>query len=118
MTANFASLHKFELSRQSQTDKVTNKTMYYKGYHSDYCYSQDAVTQIEDLYDCNGILKIAIDINSKTANIQIYHDLIHDKLERISVNQEISNFIDNRLHQTSAEIFNQLEINNPNLIQK
>ncbi|PKY46991.1 hypothetical protein RhiirA4_462027 [Rhizophagus irregularis] len=69
-------------------------------------------------YDCNEILKIAIDINSKIADIQLYHDLIHDKLERISVNQEISNFIDNRFHQTPAEIFNQLEINNPNLTQK
>lgn len=44
-------------------------------------------------YDYNGILKIAIDINSKTADIQLYHDLIHGRLERISVNQEIRNFI-------------------------
>lgn len=28
MTANLASLHKFELSRQRQTDKVTNKSKY------------------------------------------------------------------------------------------
>ncbi|EXX62214.1 hypothetical protein RirG_163850 [Rhizophagus irregularis DAOM 197198w] len=69
-------------------------------------------------YDCNGILKIAIDINSKTADIQLYHDLIHDRPERISVNQEIRNFIGDRLHQTPAEIFSQLEINNPNLTQK
>ncbi|CAB4392891.1 unnamed protein product [Rhizophagus irregularis] len=69
-------------------------------------------------YDCNGVLKIAIVINSKTADIQLYHDLIHDRPERISVNQEIRNFIGDRLHQTPAEIFSQLEINNPNLTQK
>ncbi|EXX64292.1 hypothetical protein RirG_144140 [Rhizophagus irregularis DAOM 197198w] len=83
ITANIASLHKFELSRQRQTDKVTNKiicvesanitqdfplqqsdyvialygtkiciakiiAMYYEGYGNHY-YSQNAVTQIEDL---------------------------------------------------------------------
>ncbi|POG67266.1 hypothetical protein GLOIN_2v1779586 [Rhizophagus irregularis DAOM 181602=DAOM 197198] len=83
MTANLASLHKFELSRQRQTDKVTNKiicvesanitqdfplqqsdyvialygtkiciakiiAMYYEGY-GNHCYSQNAVTPIEDL---------------------------------------------------------------------
>ena len=69
-------------------------------------------------FDCNGTLKITIDINLKTANIQLCHDLIHDRPEKINVTQEIKNFIKNRLHQTPAEIFNQLEIDNPNLTQK
>jgi hypothetical protein len=69
-------------------------------------------------FDCNGILKIAINMNLKTANIQLCHDLIHDRPEKISVAQEIRDFIKDRLQQTPAEIFNQLEINNPNLTQK
>jgi deferrochelatase/peroxidase EfeB len=69
-------------------------------------------------FNCNGTLKIVIDTNSKTANVQIYHDLIHDRPEKINVSQEIKNFIRDRLHESPAEIFNQLEINNPNLTQK
>jgi hypothetical protein len=69
-------------------------------------------------FDCNGMLKIAININLKTANIELCHDLIHDRPEKINVTQEIRNFIKDRLQQTPGEIFNQLEIKNPNLTQK
>ncbi|PKY29498.1 hypothetical protein RhiirB3_446145, partial [Rhizophagus irregularis] len=83
MTANLANLQQFELSRQKQIDRITNKiiylesanitqdfplqqgdyvivlygmkiciakviAMYYEGY-GNHCYSQNAVTQIEDL---------------------------------------------------------------------
>ena len=69
-------------------------------------------------FNCNGILKIEIDINSKTAFIQLLHDLIHDRPEKINVMQDIKNFIKDRLNQSPAEIFNQLELDNPNLTQK
>src|SRR6266545_3128323 len=68
--------------------------------------------------DCNGTLKITININSNTANIELYHDLIHDRPEKINVTQKIKDFIRNRLQHTPAEIFNQLEIDNPNFTQK
>jgi len=69
-------------------------------------------------FDCNGTLRITVNMNLKTANVQLNHDLIHDRLEKINVTQEIRDFIKDRLHQTPAEIFNQLEIDNPNLTQK
>ena len=69
-------------------------------------------------FDCNGTLRITVNMNLKTANVQLNHDLIHNRLEKINVTQEIRDFIKDRLHQTPAEIFNQLEIDNPNLIQK
>ncbi len=69
-------------------------------------------------FDCNGTLKITINIDSNTANIELYHDLIHDRPEKINVTQEIKDFIRDRLQHTPAEIFNQLEIDNPNFTQK
>lgn len=69
-------------------------------------------------FNCNGILKIKIDIDSKTAIVQLYHDLIYDRSEKFNINQEIKSFIKDRLCQTPAEIFSQLEINNLNLTQK
>jgi len=69
-------------------------------------------------FDCNGILKIKIDINLKIAIVQLYHDLIHDRPEKIHVSEEIKIFIRDRLCQTPAEIFSQLEVDNPNLTQK
>jgi hypothetical protein len=69
-------------------------------------------------FNCNGMLKIVIDTNSKMANVQLYHDLIHDRPEKINISQEIKNFIRDRLHESPVKIFNQLEINNPNLTQK
>jgi hypothetical protein len=56
-------------------------------------------------FDCNGILKIKIDIDSKTAIVQLYHDLIHDRPEKSNISQEIKSFIKDRLCQTPAEIF-------------
>ena len=50
--------------------------------------------------------------------VQLHYDLIHDRPEKINVIQEIKDFIQNRIHQTPAEIFNLLEIDNPNLTQK
>ncbi|CAB4389486.1 unnamed protein product [Rhizophagus irregularis] len=69
-------------------------------------------------FDCNGILKIKIDIDSKTAIVQLYHDLIYDRPEKSNISQEIKSFIKDRLCQTPTEIFSQLEINNLNLTQK
>jgi len=69
-------------------------------------------------FNCNGILKVEININSKTAIIQLCHDLIHNRPEKINITQEVKDFIKDRLHQTPAEIFNQLEVDNPNLTQK
>ena len=83
---------------------------------------EDLLKQWDNLpiarFNCNRIFKITIDINSNTTNIQLYHDLIHDRPEKINVTQEINDFIRDKLQQTPSEIFNQLEIDNPNLIQK
>ncbi|CAB4440619.1 unnamed protein product [Rhizophagus irregularis] len=60
MTTNLANLQQFELSKQKQIDRITNKIIYlesanitqdfplHEGY-GNHCYSQNAVTQIEDL---------------------------------------------------------------------
>ncbi len=69
-------------------------------------------------FDYNETLKITININSNIANIKLYHDLIHDKPEKINVTQKIRDFIRDQLQHTPAKIFNQLEINNSNFIQK
>ena len=61
-------------------------------------------------FDCNRTLKITININLNTINIELYYDLIYNKSEKINVTQEIKDFIRDRLQHTSAEIFNQLEI--------
>ncbi|CAB5369518.1 unnamed protein product [Rhizophagus irregularis] len=58
------------------------------------------------------------DIDSKTAIVQLYHDLIYDRSEKFNISQEIKSFIKDRLCQILAEIFSQLEINNLNLTQK
>ncbi|RGB37932.1 hypothetical protein C1646_756356 [Rhizophagus diaphanus] len=94
MTANLASLHKFELSRQRQTDKITNKNfplqqsnyiivlygtkiciakiiaMYYEGY-GNHCYNQDAVTQIEDLSYISLQLQNKLLSSAKNFNVTI-----------------------------------------------
>ena len=36
-------------------------------------------------FDCNGTLRITVNMNLKTANVQLNHDLIHDRLEKINV---------------------------------
>jgi len=64
------------------------------------------------------MLKITINIDSNTANIELYHDLIYDRPEKINITQEIKDFIKDQLQHTSAEIFNQLKIDNPNFTQR
>jgi hypothetical protein len=55
---------------------------------------------------------------NQQATIDYTHSILHKRPERHLINEDIKEFINSQLHLTPAEIFSQLESNNPNITQK
>ena len=69
-------------------------------------------------YDCNGILKISLNMETQIAKINLQHNLLHKRPDRFGVNNSIKEEIKRSLHLTPSDIFKQLEQQYPNLTQK
>jgi len=63
-------------------------------------------------------VKILIDVNNQLATINMVHDILHKRPERYTVDENIKELINSQLHLSPAEIFGQIELNNPNITQK
>ena len=71
-----------------------------------------------DRFDCDSIIKITINTNNQQAALDYAHSILHKRPERYLIDEETKEFINSQLHLSPAEIFEQLELNNPNLTQK
>src|SRR5438128_4379069 len=69
-------------------------------------------------FECNGLLKIKINYNSRTASLELNHDMFHQRPEKNGVMQEIKDQIRQQLHLAPKDIFASIERNYPNLTQK
>ena len=69
-------------------------------------------------YDCNGVLKISLNVETQIAKINLQHNLLHKRPDRFGVNNIIKEEIKRNLHLTPSDIFKQLEQQYPNLTQK
>ncbi|CAB4422541.1 unnamed protein product [Rhizophagus irregularis] len=71
-----------------------------------------------DRFDCDSVVKIMIDITNQQAIIDYTHGILHKRPERHPISEDIKEFINSQLHLSPAEIFAQLELNNPDITQK
>ncbi|GBC07411.1 hypothetical protein RclHR1_07440016 [Rhizophagus clarus] len=71
-----------------------------------------------DRFDCDSTIKITINITNLQAEIDYTHGILHKRPERHPINENIKEFINSQLHLSPAEIFAQLELNNPDITQK
>ncbi|CAG8742449.1 12731_t:CDS:2, partial [Cetraspora pellucida] len=71
-----------------------------------------------DQFTCNGILKILLDMEINVATVDLQHNLLHKRSDRFNVTDDIKVEIQKNIHCTPANIFRQLEQQNPNLTQK
>jgi hypothetical protein len=69
-------------------------------------------------FDCESTIKIIINTDNQQATINYTHGILHKRPERYLINEEIKEFINSQMHLSPAEIFGQLELNNPNITQK
>src|SRR5437868_2124176 len=69
-------------------------------------------------FTCNSVLKILLDMEINIAMINLQHNLLHKCPDRFNVSDDIKAEIKNNIHQMLADIFRQLESQNPNLTQK
>ncbi|CAG8790618.1 15761_t:CDS:1, partial [Cetraspora pellucida] len=69
-------------------------------------------------FNCTGVLKILLDIEMNVATIDLQHNLLHKRPDRFNTSDDIKAEIKKNLHQMPADIFRQLEQQNPNLTQK
>lgn len=60
-------------------------------------------------YDCNGTLKISLNIETQIATVNLQHDLLHKWPDRFGINNIIKEKIKKNLHLMSSDIFKQLE---------
>ena len=69
-------------------------------------------------FNCNGILKISLNMKTHVATINLQHDLLHKRPDRFGLNNTIKELIKKNLHLTPSDIFRQLEMQYPDLTQK
>ncbi len=71
-----------------------------------------------DRFDCDSVIKIVINTNNQLVTIDYVHSILHKRPERYLISEPTKEFIYSQLHLSPAEIFEQLETNNPNITQK
>ncbi len=69
-------------------------------------------------FNCNGLIKITLNMEIKTALVHLQHFIIHKRPERFGVDESIKEEIRKNIHLTPSDIFRVLEYDNPNLTQK
>ncbi|CAG8794566.1 5655_t:CDS:1, partial [Racocetra fulgida] len=69
-------------------------------------------------FSCNGTLKIVLNMETNIATIDLQHNLLHKRPDRFNTSDDIKAEIKKNIHLTPADIFKQLEQQNPNLTQK
>ncbi|CAG8583514.1 9960_t:CDS:2 [Cetraspora pellucida] len=69
-------------------------------------------------FNCNGLIKIIINMELKIASIHLQHSIIHKQSEQFGVNENIKEEIQKNIHFVPSDIYQILEYDNPNLTQK
>ena len=64
------------------------------------------------------MVKIVVNTNNQLFTIDYVHSILHKRPERYLIDESVKEFIHSQLHLAPAEIFEQLEANNPNITQK
>ncbi|CAB4422381.1 unnamed protein product [Rhizophagus irregularis] len=91
---------------------------YYYIYNKEYHSKKMTRSTLIDRFDCDSVVKIMIDITNQQAIIDYTHGILHKRPERHPISEDIKEFINSQLHLSPAEIFAQLELNNPDITQK
>ncbi|CAG8751960.1 2910_t:CDS:2, partial [Gigaspora margarita] len=71
-----------------------------------------------DRFACNGVLKILLDMEKNVAMVDLQHNLLHKRPDRFNVTDDVKAEIQKNIHRMPADIFRQLEQQNPSLTQK
>ncbi|CAG8833289.1 4455_t:CDS:2, partial [Racocetra persica] len=71
-----------------------------------------------DRFTCNGVLKILLDMEMNVAMVDLQYNLFHRCSDRFNITDNVKAEIQQNIHHTPADIFRQLEQQNPNLTQK
>ncbi|CAG8653296.1 28384_t:CDS:2 [Gigaspora margarita] len=71
-----------------------------------------------DRFDCNGRIKIVLNLRLKSALIHLQHLMLHKRPERFGVNETIKEEIKKNIHLSPSKIYQILENYYPNLTQK
>ena len=71
-----------------------------------------------DRFNCEGLVKILINMNTCTAKVHLKHNILHKWPEWLGVNESIKEYIKKNTCLTPSEIFKQIEYDHPNLTQK
>jgi hypothetical protein len=69
-------------------------------------------------FDCNGVLKISLNMETHIVTIDLKHNLLHKRPHRYGLNDSIKEVIKGSLHLTPSDIFKQLGLQYPDLTQK
>jgi hypothetical protein len=59
-------------------------------------------------FDCNGVLKISLNMETHIVTIDLKHNLLHKRPHRYGLNDSIKEVIKGSLHLTPSDIFKQL----------
>ncbi|CAG8767553.1 14358_t:CDS:2 [Dentiscutata erythropus] len=71
-----------------------------------------------ECFDCNGMLKISINMITNNASIYLKYKILYQRPERNRVTEEIKNIIQSNLHLMPSDIYRILESNHPEITQK
>jgi hypothetical protein len=74
--------------------------------HQDNSKHRDA--SVMERFNCNGIIKIAVNKSSNMANLSINHDFLHQKPVNTEVPQDVKDFIKEHIDLLPKEIYAQL----------
>src|ERR1051325_10262387 len=71
-----------------------------------------------DRFNCDGLVKISINIDTCIAKVHLKHNILHKRPEWFGVTEAIKEYIKKNTSLTPSDIYKQLEYDNPNLTQK
>ncbi|CAG8627687.1 11975_t:CDS:2, partial [Racocetra persica] len=71
-----------------------------------------------DRFDCNGQIKIVLNLRLNNASIHLKHSMLHKRSKRFGIDEIIKEEIKKNIHLSPSEIYHILENNYSNLTQK